>query len=830
MTAITPTLPVPVYQGVPPEGWEKLTARYQAVVARLLARMGPLVSCWKWGARLALPLFVVALIFVPKFARAALPGIRMVIALAVFTALCRPRTISWRAVSLMLSGGVLCALGIALFSQATADLLELSVSADGPSTALAAFFEESGKLVPLLVVAVVAPGRARRFAVTDWALLGFASGAGFVLAEEGVRSLGLSPFGDLARDLAGLGYLSSFPNPFTEGSFVTLNPGWDSNYTVGHQVHTMLIAIGIGLAITWWRASQARSAGVRRWQRGIAAILPLLFWFSAVVTHFGWNASVPDISWQDHDIAGIPWFFGVVYKVGQLGNAELPLAMLTLLVAQLVDARRRQLADPLGVPPPYLHGPRATKPRPGWGWMMAFLDSVWAWLCFTWWDLRLTWQGYGRSDSRWLGRVLEGRRVSYQLRGVRADAINALLATPEPQGRQHFRHRALVFGVPALLVSVALGAWMAASIGESFQSNSLRYFAGILDKLGYFWDGLGAPGQILLTALLVTFLMAGGWSFAFAMGAAGIFTWFADHGHGLAALLRDPRTALNNYARTVTPGQFLWDVADFAMTFVPGSLLGGGLVRTADDIALSRRLWQNVEQLNSPKHWFDQHAASDAAVKAVQAELAAKIPPGYNIRSFYQANLDKTLPSLYESGVDAATIQDLTTLSNMRAHYYARRQRSAELLGELGGEQVLRHEGYQMAPAFKANPNLKTGPGKYSVDGLAVSQDGSRIMIPEFKGAGSKVDKTPRQLLYEPPAAQGTVPYVRDRMARDDRVAEFFAEHPDLWEGVKSGRVQLEKEVISTREPGNVVRSLYQGFSLTPEIIKHIDDKIAKLL
>lgn len=825
MTAITPTAPVPVYQGVPPERWEKLAARYQAVVARLLARMGPLVSCWKWGARLALPLFVVALIFVPKFARAALPGIRMVIALAVFTALCRPRTISWRAVSLMLSMGVLCALGIALFSQATADLLELFVGANGPSTALASFFEESGKLVPLLVVAVVAPGRARRFAVTDWALLGFASGAGFVLAEEGVRNLGLSPHGDLARELAGLGYLSSFPNPFTEGSFVSLNPGWDSNYTVGHQVHTMLIAIGIGLAITWWSAIR-----VRGWQRVIAAILPLLLWFSAVVTHFGWNASVPDRSWQDHDIAGIPWFFGVAYKVGQLGNAELPLSMLMLLVAQLVDARRRQLADPLGVPPPYLHGPRASTPRPGWGWLVTFLESAWAWAWYTWHDLLLTWQGYGRADAGWLGRLWEGRRVSYQLRGVRADAINALVAPPETQGRQRFRRRALVIGVPALAVSVALGAWMAASIGKSFRSDSLPYFAGILDKLGYFWDGLGVPGQILLTALLVAFLMAGGWSFALAMGVTGIVTWVAGHGHGLAALLRNPRAAVNNYFQTVTLGQLLWDVADFAMTFIPGSLLGRGIVRTADDIALSRSLWQKVKQLNSPKYWFDRRVANDMAFNSVQAELAAKVPPGYHLSDFYQANLDKTLPGLYESGVDAATIQDLTTLANMRAHYYAWRQRSAELLGELGGEQVLRHEGYQMAPGFKANPNLKSGPGKYSVDGLAVSQDGSRIMIPEFKGAGSRVNKTPRQLLYEPPAPQGTVPYVRDRMARDDRVAEFFANNPDLWEGVKSGRVQLEKEVISTRAPGNVVRSLYQDFALIPEIIKHIDDKIAKLL
>jgi RsiW-degrading membrane proteinase PrsW (M82 family) len=61
------------------------------------------------------------------------------------------------------------------------------VRALGPMAALAGVGEESAKLVPLAVLALVAAGRVRRFAVTDWLLLGFVSGLGFQAFEELTR-------------------------------------------------------------------------------------------------------------------------------------------------------------------------------------------------------------------------------------------------------------------------------------------------------------------------------------------------------------------------------------------------------------------------------------------------------------------------------------------------------------------------------------------------------------------------------------------------------------------------------------------------------------------
>lgn len=68
-----------------------------------------------------------------------------------------------------------------------------AVGSAGPSVAIAAVMEESLKLVPLAIIAFLAPGRARRFAATDWALLGLASGMGFQAAEDMVRRVALRP-------------------------------------------------------------------------------------------------------------------------------------------------------------------------------------------------------------------------------------------------------------------------------------------------------------------------------------------------------------------------------------------------------------------------------------------------------------------------------------------------------------------------------------------------------------------------------------------------------------------------------------------------------------
>ena len=99
-------------------------------------------------------------------------------------------------------------------------------------------------------------------------------------------------------------------------------------------------------------------------------------------------------------------------------------------------------------------------------------------------------------------------------------------------------------------------------------------------------------GQLLVTALGVMLLMTAGASFALAMGTVGVMTWAMAHGHGLASFIRNPAAATGSYLANVTAGQLAWDLLDFALTFVPGSVLGAGghaIARTtARDMAANR--------------------------------------------------------------------------------------------------------------------------------------------------------------------------------------------------------------------------------------------------
>ncbi|MBF0698109.1 protease PrsW, partial [Actinomyces bowdenii] len=146
---------------------------------------------------MTLVLLVAALILVPRLAIAMVPLIFMLGCLAVLVVLARPRTVRWRSLTLMMGLCASWALVVAAVTRWGASLSGVIPSDEGAVVGLAACFEEPGKLVPLAVVAVLAPGRMRRLAAVDWALLGFAAGAGFTIAEDGARRL--APLGVVGR-------------------------------------------------------------------------------------------------------------------------------------------------------------------------------------------------------------------------------------------------------------------------------------------------------------------------------------------------------------------------------------------------------------------------------------------------------------------------------------------------------------------------------------------------------------------------------------------------------------------------------------------------------
>ena len=71
-------------------------------------------------------------------------------------------------------------------------------------------------------------------------------------------------------------------------------------------------------------------------------------------------------------------------------------------------------------------------------------------------------------------------------------------------------------------------------------------------------------GQLLVTALGVMLLMSAGSTFALAMGAVGVLTWAAAHGHGLVSFIHNPAAATSSYLSNVTAGQWgAWCFSDW---------------------------------------------------------------------------------------------------------------------------------------------------------------------------------------------------------------------------------------------------------------------------
>jgi len=124
------------------------------------------------------------------------------------------------------------------------------------------------------------------------------------------------------------------------------------------------------------------------------------------------------------------------------------------------------------------------------------------------------------------------------------------------------------------------GITMARTIGPELfygdDASTPSYFAGLLDALAAFWDELGPAGQILMIATAVMLLMTAGWGLALALAVTGAASWTMTHGRGLASFIHDPAAATSSYLSNVTAGQLAWDLFDFALTFIPGSVFGAG--------------------------------------------------------------------------------------------------------------------------------------------------------------------------------------------------------------------------------------------------------------
>ena len=189
MTAPINIAATPVYRGTPPERWQEAASAYRRWWSRHSGLSSALNLVVRGAYALMILLLIAALVMVPRLAYATVPAAFMAVCLMVVALLARTRTINWRSVVLMYGVGAVWSFIVAMIMSAVRTRAGLSVMGNGMSIALTIALDVLSPLVPLVLVVFLAPGRMRRLAASDWALLGFAAGAGLTAVKDGIRAL-----------------------------------------------------------------------------------------------------------------------------------------------------------------------------------------------------------------------------------------------------------------------------------------------------------------------------------------------------------------------------------------------------------------------------------------------------------------------------------------------------------------------------------------------------------------------------------------------------------------------------------------------------------------
>ncbi len=544
-----------------------------------MSRLATARSVAAWAS---LPLLAMACWLVPGYSRGLVAVVGSLVAVLAYVIVARTHTVKLGMVLTMFALGVPWAFGVAFATIAAARVLRMDTGWAGSEVALASFIEEPGKLLPLLAVALLAPGRARRFAATDWALLGYASGAAFAAAEDFVRRAARRP-GLLDLLFPDTGTSFSL-NPWSSGSLTSLD---GLALYPGHQISAANTAMAVALGIVVWRAG----SGGPRALSVVPAMLTLLL---ALADHAAYNADVGG-SRPLHQIDGFPLVLEWVWILGLHGRGAIAINVGLLIACLAVDAHRRYSSGDAGrvvgdSPTPSPPTVITSLPAP----VRAPVAAVWmaGWYAVADAVVILAALAPHAGASRHDG-VVVGRLARQAVLAARADAMTVTTPGREPGSRRSFWLVTLATSAVALAIVVGWGASIAQAIGRALLTagDGPRYFAGLLASLGTWWDSLGFGGQTLVTAGIVALVIASGGSMALALGLSGIAAWTAGHGHGLADLLRNPREAFRTYLTKATPADFIWDTVDFLLTFVPGSVLGkaaGSALRGLPDEVLGR--------------------------------------------------------------------------------------------------------------------------------------------------------------------------------------------------------------------------------------------------
>ena len=786
--------------------------------------------------------------------------------------LARAKTVSWALTSGVFATGMPLALLIAMVSLWVCSAAGVIPSDIAASVAVASVVEEVLKLTPLAVLALVAPGRVRRFLVSDWIVLGVAAGAAFETVEEvtrrvmllnsssssflnslfcpeggrqlecgGATTYSLSPFSGVTGDI--------FPYPYA-----------------GHAVVTGLVGGAIGLGIALWRRGRVHRGGYRAALQLLAPVVPLWTWWVAVVDHMGRNAS-NDVLWSLTGGEAPSWPVELTASLTNNGHGRGATLLLMLALAWVIDSRTLWSGGYVSALESENYGNRwapwrwrvwAGVPRNALGRFLADGACLVSVVGVEW---RWAWMTLMEAAAFREPRLLLATPA--KLRIAREEAARAEL---DPAPEQWWRVRlGGLCAVAAGVLVIAMVPDLTRSLADSLTEEQPYWLAGILDALGAAWESLSWEkklGLVVLAGSMVV-LSGGTLGLAFEVGM-GVATVLGST-RGAASLVRDPRGTTARYLSTHTPTEIALDLATAALTTVGGgaaSAMGGQMARGAYAATREARyaswLWRtdrtawrhyvrNARRLardetgavrlpdwnpraslraDEIEELFRYRAQRRADYYEARRQLESQLPKGHTMSHYNSGRYNETIKELKRSGYDPQAIQSLEDAATQRREAWNDWIGSSTRIGETGGEAYLESQGYHIPDEFLSQNN-GTAPGGW-LDGMAVSPNGDEIVISEYKGVTANLDSSPRPTLYEGSAKQGAPAYTRDRMLSDPRFAQYFHDHPDVWEGVKSGDTKLTIKVMKTKTE-DLTQITDEPFTLTPEVIQHLQQSIDNL-
>ncbi|WP_083450798.1 PrsW family glutamic-type intramembrane protease [Peribacillus butanolivorans] len=406
-----------------------------------------------------------------------------------FWFLCRSKTLTWKKYTyfFLVGAWIIVPLNSFIVSFITAIFggMEQDVWSQAFITPIA---EEVLKLIPIGVYLFLSR-RASSLSLSDYALIGAATGAGFQFLEETTRRLVSGGIFDYGVTLFGGKVLhwdlfTLFPGYFEEGFL-------PDKMSAGHSLLTAMVTLGIGLAVRF-KSKLKRSS----------YIFPVILLVWAIFDHSIWNASyrAPD------------WLTGIHDLLGS-GYAAKPVFLMMLGTAVIIDYwELNRVREKILL----MDGETIINP----------VSELWN-------LFRSVFE-----ERQRFGYLLlfyrERRELGFTLLHGKTEA-RELLSGLEANIQKYYKALIVVF--VALFTAMFLSNWGVTVNGPE------ACIACLFDNLQNWWDGLSAweKGLIVLGAFALTFPLLGFWS---AIGAVSTGIGIAAGGRQTADIIRNPKKLL----------------------------------------------------------------------------------------------------------------------------------------------------------------------------------------------------------------------------------------------------------------------------------------------